>query len=207
MTIDFSTQGRVAFDMIPYINKIIDAFQEKITGIALSPAADHLFHICPPSDAKLLLELQACACHHTTAQLLFLSCVCCDIKTTVVFLTTRVKAPDEDDWGKLKWVLKYLLSTCHLCLTLFADSLTDIKWYVDASHQTHDNCNGPQAAFLPLAKAQPPVHLPNKKSLPKAPLKQNSLVSMTNQVTFYGHDISSKLKVTKLLQTSFIRTI
>jgi hypothetical protein len=43
MNIDFSTQGRVAFDMIPYINKIIDAFPEKITVIALSPAADHLF--------------------------------------------------------------------------------------------------------------------------------------------------------------------
>ncbi len=67
--------------------------------------------------------------------------------------------------------------------------------------------NVTQAAFLPSAKAQPPVLLPNKKSFPKAPLKKNSLVSMTNQVTFYGHNISSKLKATKSLQTSFIRTI
>jgi hypothetical protein len=75
MNIDFPTQGSIAFDMIPYISKIIDAFPEKITGIASSPAADHLFHACPPSDAKLLPELQAHALHHTTAQLLFLSCV------------------------------------------------------------------------------------------------------------------------------------
>ncbi len=55
--------------MTPYITKIIDAFPEKITGIAFSPAADHLFHVHPSSDAKLLPEIQACAYHYTTAQL------------------------------------------------------------------------------------------------------------------------------------------
>jgi hypothetical protein len=104
------------------------------------------------SDTKLLPELQACAFHHTTAQLLFLSHVPCDIHTTVAFLTAHFKAPDEDDWGKLKLVLKYLLSTCHLCLVLFADSLTDIKWYVDASHQTHDDCNGHIGSLLTFGK-------------------------------------------------------
>ncbi len=34
-----------------------------------------------------------------------------DIETAVAFLTTRVKTPDEDDWGKLKRVLKYLNDT------------------------------------------------------------------------------------------------
>ena len=47
--------------------------------------------------------------HHSVAQLLF---ICGeeqrDIQTPVSFLTTRVKKPDEDDWGKLKGVLKYL---------------------------------------------------------------------------------------------------
>jgi hypothetical protein len=138
--------------MIPYTTKIIDAFPEKITGITLSPAADHLFQVHPPSDAKLLPELQAHAYHHTMAQLLFLSCVCRDIQTTVAFLTTRVKAPDGDVWGKLKRVLKYLSSTHHLHLTIFADSLTDIKWYFDASHQTHDNCNGHTGSLLTFGK-------------------------------------------------------
>ena len=30
-----------------------------------------------------------------------------DIQTAVAFLSTRVKSPDEDNWGKLKWVVKY----------------------------------------------------------------------------------------------------
>ena len=43
------------------------------------------------------------------AQLLFMATRArWDIQTAVSFLTTRVKSPDEDDWGKLKWVLKYL---------------------------------------------------------------------------------------------------
>jgi hypothetical protein len=134
MKIDFSTQGRVAFDMIPYITKIIGAFPEKITGIASSLAADYLFtsvlHLMQNFYLSFKLVCTITPCHN----FFFRSCVRCDIQTTVAFLTTHVKAPDEDDSSKLKWVLKYLSSTRHLCLTLFADNLTDIKWYVDASH-------------------------------------------------------------------------
>ena len=93
-----------------------------------SPAADHLFQVRPANEAKILPEEQARAFHHTAAQLLFLSRARRDIQTTVAFLTTRVKHPDKDDWGKLKRVLKYLLTTRSLRLTLFADSLTDIRW-------------------------------------------------------------------------------
>jgi hypothetical protein len=34
-----------------------------------------------------------------------------------------MKAPDEDDWGKLKRVLKYLNGTKHLKLTLSVEDL------------------------------------------------------------------------------------
>ena len=38
--------------------------------------------------------------HHSVAQLLFLACRARrDIQVAVAFLTTRVKKPDEDDWG------------------------------------------------------------------------------------------------------------
>ncbi len=81
--------------------------------------------------------------HHTIAQLLFASTRARrDIHVAVSFLTTRVRAPDEDDWGKLKWVLKYLNGTKYLKLTLIVDNLSILKWYVDGSHQTHDNCHG-----------------------------------------------------------------
>ncbi len=73
MTIDFSSPGSVAFDVIPYIKKIFSVFPEKITGVTSSPAADHLFQVRPTKETKLLPEEQAREFHHTTAQLLFLS--------------------------------------------------------------------------------------------------------------------------------------
>ena len=138
MNLDFSTPGEVKIDMINYIKKIIKAFPEKITGVQSTPAGDRLFQVCPPTEATFLPEEQARAFHHTTAQLLFLSRVRRDIQTTVAFLTTRVKRPDNDDWGKLRRVLKYIHSSLYLKLTLFAESLSNIVWYVDASHQLHN---------------------------------------------------------------------
>jgi hypothetical protein len=111
MNIDFSTPGNISYDMIPYLKKVITEFPEMITGVASTPAADHIFKIHPPTEAHILPQSQAIAYHHTTAQLLFLSWVCCNIQTAVAFLTTRVKVPDEDDWDKLKHVLKYLNDT------------------------------------------------------------------------------------------------
>jgi hypothetical protein len=63
--------------------KILDAFPEKITGVASTPAADHLFAVSPSSEAHLLPKDQTWAFHHTTAQLLFLFRVRCDIQTPV----------------------------------------------------------------------------------------------------------------------------
>jgi hypothetical protein len=152
MNLDFSNKGEVRIDMIVYITKIINAFPEKITGVQSTPAGDRLFQVRPSNEASYLSEPQARAFHHTTAQLLFLSRVRRDIQTTVAFLTTRVKRPDDDDWGKLKRVLKYLSSTHRLRLTLFAESLSNIAWYVDASHQIHDDCRGHTGALLTFGR-------------------------------------------------------
>jgi hypothetical protein len=126
MNLDFSSPGKVKIDMKQYITKVIANFPEKITGVQATPTGDHLFQIRPDTETRSLPEEQARAFHHSTAQLLFLSRVRCDIQTPVAFLTTHVKRPDEDNWGKLKRVLKYLYSTKNLVLTLFADSLTKI---------------------------------------------------------------------------------
>ena len=68
-----------------------------------------LFKVREDEDRELLGEEMAKKFHRTVAQLLFL----CkrarpDIKTLVSFLTTRVKQPDKDDWGNLRYGLMYL---------------------------------------------------------------------------------------------------
>ena len=151
MKFDYSTPGQVEISMDKYIANVIDSFPEKITGVSATPATDKLFLV--RDDDRPLPEEQAVMFHHVTAQLLFASTrVRRDIQTTVAFLTTRVKQPGEDDWGKLKRVLKYLNGTRHLHLTLTVDSLSSIKWYVDGSHQIHDDCKGHTGAIMTLGK-------------------------------------------------------
>ena len=57
-----------------------------------------------------------------------------DIQTAVTFLSTRVHSPDVDHYKKLTRTLKYLRATAELMLTLQADNLTKINWWVDASN-------------------------------------------------------------------------
>ena len=54
--------------------------------------------------------------HHNVAKLLFISNFArCKIQTPVAFLTTTEKNADEDDWGKLKQISKYINETKNLC--------------------------------------------------------------------------------------------
>ena len=153
MDLDFSSDGVAKVGMIKYIRDIENDFPEPLGASAATPAADHLFKIRDPEEARLLDEPRKEAFHHSTYQLLFLSSRARrDIQTPVSFLTTRVKAPDEDDWLKLRRVLKYLKGTRHMKLNLTVDDLSVIKWWVDASDRTHWDCKGHTGAMMSLGK-------------------------------------------------------
>jgi hypothetical protein len=153
MDLDFSKKGEVRVSMIKYLHKILEEFPETISGTAATPAGENLFKTREDTDRKLLPEEQAQHFHRTVAQLLFLSCRARrDIQTAVAFLTTRVKEPDEDDWKKLVRVLKYLNGTRHMKLTLTVDSLNIIRWWVDSSHMTHDDCKGHNGGMMLLGR-------------------------------------------------------
>ncbi len=166
--------------MILYLIKVITEFPKKITGVASTLAADHLFQICPPTEAHILPESQVIAYHHTTAQLLYLSWVRRDIQTAVAFLTTWVKVPDGVDWGKLKCVLKYLNGTRNLKLTLSVDSLSIHHWYVDASHQTHDDCRGHTGAIFTFGTGMV-TSSSNKHKLNTKSSTESKLVAMYDE--------------------------
>ncbi len=120
----FFTKGKVMVNMIEYIKKLIANFPEELTMLKTSPAADLLFKVWEDSEAKPLLEEQAVTFHHTTMQLLFLSLPKRhDIQPATTFLTTQVKSPDEDDWGKVKQVLGHLKNVINMLLILSLDSL------------------------------------------------------------------------------------
>jgi len=50
---------------------------------------------------------------------------------------TRVKGPDTDDYKKLRRMMQYICHTCDLPLTLEADKLQVVKWWIDASYGVH----------------------------------------------------------------------
>ncbi len=109
--LEFNDDGTLNVSMVNYLKSVIAEFPEMITGKAATPAADHLFTIRDEKEARELKEERALVFHHTVAQLLFMSRRARhNIQMAVAFLTMRVKSPDEDDWGKLKRVLKYYLN-------------------------------------------------------------------------------------------------
>ena len=137
----FSAKGKVMVTMMEYIKKIIKDFPEEIVGMQTFPAVDHLFTVRDPSLAKVFLEEQAMAFHCTAAQLLFLSARAWrEIQPATAFLTTRVRLPDKDDWGKVKGVLSNLKGTLHMHLILLVNLLTLSRWWVDAAYTVHDDC-------------------------------------------------------------------
>ena len=138
MDLDFSTANTLKIGMIKYIKKIHEYLPEQIKSSAATPAAEHLFDLCEDKQDHILPEEKSRAFNHSIAQLLFL-CACArpDIRMLVSFLCTICKAPDEDDWVKLKRVLKYLYGTPHMSLCLLVDNLHTLKWWVDASCAVH----------------------------------------------------------------------
>jgi hypothetical protein len=64
-----------------------------------------------------------------------------------------VKDPDEDDWKKLVRGLKYLNRTRYTKLTLIVDEMNFIiHWYVDGSHQIHEDHQGLIGSLMTLVK-------------------------------------------------------
>jgi hypothetical protein len=107
--LEFNDDGTLDMSMVNYLKSVIAEFPEMVTGKAATPAADHLFTIREKKEARALKEERALIFHHTFAQLFFMpNRARGDIQMAVAFLTTRVKSPDEDDWGKLKRVLQTL---------------------------------------------------------------------------------------------------
>jgi hypothetical protein len=95
----------------------------------------------------------------------------------VAILTTRVKQPDEDNWGKLKRVLKYHCCTYSHPFTLFADSLTSIVWYIDTSHQTHDDCKGHTGSILTFGRGTT-TSSSTKQKLPSKISTESELIGL-----------------------------
>ena len=151
MTLDYNTPGEVSIKMEDYVEKILDDARKDMKGTSSTPAAQHLFET-DKTKTKLQTE-DAEYFHYMVACLLFL----ChwgrpDIHTAVAFLTTRVKAPDDNDYKKLCCVVKYLRGTRKLTRVLRADELLIMKWHIDGLFAVHATMRSHTGASLSLGK-------------------------------------------------------
>jgi hypothetical protein len=151
MKLDFSENGKVQVLMQEYIQEMLDNLPADMSGEAATPAGPHLFTV--NDKCEKLDEADSDMFHHNTAKLLFLSRRARpDIQTAVAFLTTRVKAPDKDDYKKLRRCMQYLRGTIDLILTLEADDFHVVKWWVDASYAVHPDMKSHTGATMSLGK-------------------------------------------------------
>jgi hypothetical protein len=151
--------------MIDYLDKIVAAYDKASSelddGFTLvlkkgnrsksSAAPDDLFVV--NEDAEKLSEEGQTAFHHLVAKTLYISKRARpDLSTAIAFLTTRVKAPDINDWIKLSHMMEYLRVERLRPLILGADGSGVLMWYVDASFAVHPNMRSHTGGGLTMGR-------------------------------------------------------
>jgi len=149
MQIDYRKKGVVTFSMKEYIEKMLKETPYDMEGNARTPTAIHLLNTNDGADK--LSEDKAQLFHHIVAKLLYL----CrrtrqDIQTAIVFLCTRVKNPDEDDYKKLTRVIQYLRATRDI--TLSTEPSNSPRWWVYSSYAIHLDMKSHTGVFMTIGK-------------------------------------------------------
>ena len=152
------------------MSKLDDGFnavKKKSNPARTSAAPDDLFVV--NEDAEKLSEEGSTAFHHLVAKTLYVSKRARpDVSTAIAFLTTRVRAPDVDDWRKLSHMMEYLRVDRLRPLIMSANGSGVLMWYVDASFATHPNMRSHTGGGLTMGRGFPIVistkHKLNTKS-------------------------------------------
>jgi hypothetical protein len=165
MDLNYTVLGKVKISMFDYIEEILKAFvtaEPKGAGTKSSAAPDNLFMVnedCIKVSPEKVVQL-----HNLVAKTLYVTKRARpDTCTAIAFLTTRVRAPDTDDWKKLAHLMRYLRGTRKIPLTLSANGSGILKWWVDASFAVHPNLRGHSGGGLSMGRGFPIVSSTKQK--------------------------------------------
>jgi hypothetical protein len=179
MTFDFSKKGKLTVSMAEYMKKLVDEFPIKITKTAHSPAGEDLF-----AEGKgPLLDAEKAKIFHTWVAKALFACKRArpDIHVAVTLLCTRVKNPNESDWKKLIRLLRYINGTRDDVLTLEADDMQVVKWYVDASFAVHPDFKSHTGATMTFGKGAP-ITMSRKQKLNTRSSTEAELVGVDDAI-------------------------
>jgi hypothetical protein len=178
--------------MYGYIEGTLQAFDEAIKNhgegwvlvqsrIAKRTAApDNLFVVNEDCE-KLSIEVAACF-HKVVAKMLYLiKRARPDTSLSVAFLTTRVRAPDTDDWGKLSHLMEYLRADKDRPLVLGGENEGLLMWYVDASFAVHPNMCSHTGGGLTMGRGFP-ITVSTKQKLTVKSSTEGELVGVDDMM-------------------------
>ena len=151
MYFEFPGDGTVKILMTDHLKDAVNDFPDSLDDKVTTPAADHIFTVNP--DTEPLSEDQRRLLHKIVAKLLFVSTRGRpDIHIPISFLTSRVTKADKDDWKKLRRLISYIKNTMDLCLTLSAENMNVIKWWVDAAYAVRDDFKSQTGATMSFGR-------------------------------------------------------
>ncbi len=153
MPSDFSLKGICHVTMHTYLDGMLEAFdlavKEHGNGYLTvgkrrsktSAAPDNFFVV--NEDCEKVSEAASAAFHMVVAKTLYVTKRARpDTSLAIAFLTTRVRAPDRDDWEKLCHLMEYLRGDRDCPLILIGENDGVLMWYIDAAFAVHPNMRG-----------------------------------------------------------------
>jgi hypothetical protein len=179
MTFDFSNKGKLVVSMADYMKKLVDEFPIPITKTAHSPAGENLF-----AEGKgQPLDAERAKIFHTWVAKALFACKRArpDIHVAVTLLCTRVKSPNESNWKKLIRLLQYVNGTRNDVLTLAADDMQVVKWYVDAGFAVHPDFKSHTGATMTFGKGAP-ITMSRKQKLNTRSSTEAKLVGVDDAI-------------------------
>ncbi len=139
-----------------------------------TPAPDNLFVV--NEDCDKLSEAVSADFYTIVAKTLYVTKRARpDTCLAIAFLTTRVRAPDTDDWEKLCHPMEYLRGDRDQSLDLGADNNGLLMWYVDALFAMHPNMHGHTGGGLTLGRGFP-ISVSTKQTLNTRSSTESELV-------------------------------
>ena len=194
MSLDFSHANQCRVTMIDYLDEIVVAYDKALKELSdgfiaikkksntarTSAAPDDLFVV--NEDAEKLSDEGATAFHNLVAKTLYVSKRARpDVSTAIAFLTTRVRAPDVNDWRKLSHLMEYLRVDRLRPLILSADGSGVLMWYVDASFVVHPNMRSHTGGVFTMGRGFP-INISTKLKLNTRSSTESELVAVDDMM-------------------------
>ena len=168
--------------MKSYLEEAIQTFGEDVSVGAATPANRNLFIV---NEALPSLETRKAEIfHHVVTKLLYVAKRArIDLQLAIAFLCTRVSKRTQEDWEKLRRLLKYVHKTIDLPRIIGVKDFSVLQTWVDASYATPLNMRSHTGAVLSLGHGI----INSKSSKQKIDTKSSTEAELVGASDFISH--------------------